>query len=74
MSAQMKCRNASLGYEGNIVTEDLNYHIDTINNEDGQKEAMIAMTEEYINMDPQDYAKWEQEIHSVIKENRAKEK
>ena len=28
MSAQMKCRNASLGYEGNIVTEDLNFTIE----------------------------------------------
>ena len=45
-----------------IVTEDDNYHIDTIRNEDRQTEALKKMAEDYILMNPNGYETWRREI------------
>ena len=45
-----------------IVTEDEQYHIDTVQNADKQKEALVKMAEEYISLNREDYEKWENEI------------
>lgn len=45
-----------------IVTEDEQYHIDTVKNAERQKEELIKMAEEYISLNREDYKKWENEI------------
>lgn len=45
-----------------IVTEDDNYHIDTIRNEDQQMEALKKMASDFIKMDPERYSAWREEI------------
>lgn len=45
-----------------IVTEDEQYHIDTIKNADSQKQALSAMASDYIKMNPKDYEDWKKGI------------
>ena len=45
-----------------IVTEDDNYHIDTIKNEDQQAEALLKMATDYIKMNPKGYSSWRDEV------------
>ena len=45
-----------------IVTEDEQYHIDTIKNADSQKQALSAMASDYIKMNPTDYEDWKKGI------------
>ena len=49
-----------------IVTEDEQYHIDTVKNEDLQKEAMLKMAEEFIGINADDHKKWVSEIESCM--------
>lgn len=49
-----------------IVTEDDNYHIDTIKNADNQKQALSAMASDYIKMNPRDYEDWRKEILTAV--------
>ena len=49
-----------------IITEDDNYHIDTIVNEDDQRQALITMAEDYIKLNPDDYKSWEHEILQAV--------
>ena len=49
-----------------IVTEDDNYHIDTIINADNQKQALSAMASDYIKMNPKDYENWKTGILSAV--------
>ena len=51
-----------LPYAVEIVTEDEQYHIDTIKNVDNQKQALSAMAFDYIKMNPKDYEDWRKEI------------
>jgi len=45
-----------------IVTEDLDYNIDTIRDEDDQRDAMKKMAADYVNMNPATYKKWKDNI------------
>lgn len=58
----LTCYLFKIGRDIDIVTEDEQYHIDTVRNEDSQKEALINMAEEYISLNRKDYEKWEAEI------------
>ncbi|MBR1633527.1 MAG: recombinase family protein [Lachnospiraceae bacterium] len=49
-----------------IVTEDEQYHIDTVENEDEQKEALLTLAKDYIALNPADYDKWVTEIKREI--------
>lgn len=42
-----------------IVTEDRNYHINTIENHEDQKEALRRMVADYVKLNPDDYSDWE---------------
>lgn len=50
-----------------IVTEDEQYHIDTIKNADSQKQALSAMASDYIKMNPKDYEDWRKEILAEVR-------
>ena len=41
-----------------IVTEDERWNINTVKNEDNQKEALLKMSTDYVKVFPDDYAKW----------------
>ena len=45
-----------------IITEDETYHIDTISDTDGQKEALYKMAEDFIVLDPEGYSVWKEKI------------
>lgn len=52
-----------------LVTEDTDYHIDTIINTENQKEALLEMAEKYIALNPGDYAKWLKTISEAIEKD-----
>ena len=56
-----------------IVTEDDNYHIDTIRDEDGQREALRKMAADFVSIDPAEYQKWEGEVLQAINDLTAGE-
>lgn len=58
------------GFE--IVTEDDNYHIDTITNAEDQKQALLAMASDYIKMNPKDYENWKTGILSAVEKTSNK--
>ena len=41
-----------------IITDDEQFNIDTIKNEESQREALIKMAEDYIYLNPPDHQKW----------------
>ena len=45
-----------------IITEDETYHIDTISDTDGQKEALYKMAEDFIGLAPEGYLAWKKKI------------
>lgn len=49
-----------------IVTEDKNYHINTIENHDNQKEALRSMVADYVKLNPSDYSDWEMQLMREI--------
>ena len=49
-----------------IVTEDKNYHINTIENPEKQKEALRSMVNDYVNLNPADYSDWRMQIYREI--------
>lgn len=49
-----------------IITEDDNYHIDTVTNEDMQLQALSKMAEDYIGLNPADYSSWKAQILSAM--------
>lgn len=57
-----------------FITEDVNYHIDTIVNEEHQKEALLKMAEDYVNLDKQSYEKWKKKVQQGMTEQCAKER
>ena len=56
-----------------VITEDDNYHIDTVKNRDNQLEALLKMAEDYIALNPTDYEKWKTQILSSIERMQEKE-
>lgn len=49
-----------------IITEDDNYHIDTVANAEKQLQALSKMAEDYISLNPADYDKWKSQILSAM--------
>lgn len=49
-----------------IITEDVNYNIDTVKNEDRQTEALAKMAEDYVALNPSDYLRWKENIMTAI--------
>ena len=49
-----------------IITEDEDFNIDTILNEDNQREALEKMAEDFIYLNPPDQKKWLEEIVTAI--------
>ena len=49
-----------------IVTEDKNYHINTIENHENQKEALRSMVADYVKLNPADYSDWEMQLMREI--------
>ncbi|MBR3243008.1 MAG: hypothetical protein IKF90_09955 [Parasporobacterium sp.] len=49
-----------------IVTEDDTYQIDTIKNEDHQREALQKMTKDFVLIDPKEYEKWKGNVLKAI--------
>ncbi len=58
----------SLDHPVELVTEDGNYNINTIDNEDDQKKELYTMAEKYCKLNPDDYEKWKDTILKMIKE------
>lgn len=56
----------SLDNRIDIVTEDEQFNIDTITNEDHQREALIKMAEDYIYLNPPDHHRWLSGVVSAI--------
>lgn len=49
-----------------IITDDEQHNINTILNEEGQREALIKMAEDYIYLNPPDHQKWLSGVVSAI--------
>lgn len=49
-----------------IITDDEQFNINTIRNEDAQREALIKMADDYIYLNPPDHQKWLQGVISAI--------
>lgn len=49
-----------------LITEDDNYNIDTVTNEDMQLQALLKMAEDYIALNPSDYEAWKKSILTAI--------
>ncbi|MDD3337169.1 MAG: hypothetical protein PHI98_16930 [Eubacteriales bacterium] len=50
-----------------VITEDAEYNINTIQNEDHQIEAIYETARQFASLKPGDYDKWKQEIMTAIK-------
>lgn len=51
-----------------IITDDIQFNINTILNEDDQREALIKMADDYINYNQADHQKWLGKVVSAITE------
>ena len=49
-----------------IITEDPDYRINTVLNPAGHKEALIKMAEDYIGLNPPDFAKWVENLWKKV--------
>ena len=49
-----------------IITDDERFNINTILNEDHQREALAKMVEDYIYLNPPDHQKWLNEVFSAM--------
>ena len=49
-----------------IITDDDQFNINTILNDDQQREALIKMAEDYIYLNPPDHQKWLSGVVSAI--------
>ena len=56
----------NLRHHIDIVTEDADFNINTIQNDDNQREALEKMAEDYIYLNPPDHQKWLAEVVSAI--------
>ena len=62
-----------LDHRIDIVTEDDHYQIDTIRNEDQQREALEKMTAEFVEIDKSSYMKWKTGIERAINDLTAED-
>jgi len=49
-----------------IITDDDQFNINTVKNDDHQREALMKMTEDYIYLNPPDHQKWLSSVVSAI--------
>ncbi len=49
-----------------IITDDSQFNINTILNEDNQREALMKMADDYIYLNPEDHKKWLKNVVSAI--------
>lgn len=49
-----------------LITEDDNYHIDTVTNEEMQLQALSKMADDYIALNPSDYRSWKDNIINAM--------
>lgn len=60
-----------LAHRVDIVTEDTGYNINTLDDEDGQREALDLMTRKYCSLEPADYSNWKKDIIDAIQQKEA---
>ncbi len=58
----------SMKHRVDIITEDDTYNINTFVNEDGQREALLKMANDFIYLDPLDFQDWMSELRRSIDE------
>ncbi|MGN1373228.1 MAG: hypothetical protein ACI4VK_04170 [Candidatus Coproplasma sp.] len=56
----------SMNHRIDIITEDDAYNINTITNEDGQREALLKMADDFIDLNPPDFQEWLNELVKSI--------
>lgn len=56
----------AIGSGVHLITEDDNYNINTVTNEDMQLQALLKMAEDYIALNPSDYESWKKSILTAI--------
>lgn len=56
----------SMSHRIDIITEDDAYNINTIKNEDGQREALLKMADDFIDLNPPDFQEWLNELAKSI--------
>ena len=56
----------NLKHRVDIITDDSQFNINTIINEDNQREALIKMAEDYIYLNPPDHQRWLSSVVSAI--------
>lgn len=55
-----------LNPEMEVITEDDNYHIDTIQNAEHQKQALKKMSDDFIRLDINAYEEWKKKVRAGI--------
>ena len=58
----------------NLLSNDVNYHIDTLTNEDSQREELYRMAANYCRLNINDFSKWKLEVKEAISEIHGGEK
>ena len=56
----------SLDHRIDIITEDEAYNINTVINEDEQREALLKMADDFIDLKPSDFVDWSSELSKSI--------
>lgn len=51
-----------------IITEDRDFNINTVENRESQREALEKMADDYISLNPDDHSKWLSEIITAVAE------
>lgn len=57
-----------------LLSYDVDYHIDTLTNEENQREELYRMATNYCRINRSDFAKWRREVKEAILEQRGSEK
>lgn len=58
----------SMKHRIDIITEDDTYNINTLANEDGQREALLKMADDFIYLNPLDFQDWMNELVRSLNE------
>lgn len=58
----------------NLLSYDVDYHIDTLQNEDHQREELLRMANNYCKLNNSDFSRWKREVKEAILESREREK
>ena len=58
----------------NLLSYDVDYHIDTLQNEDHQREQLLRMANNYCKLNNSDFSRWKREVKEAILESREREK